>query len=406
VATGIGFVIGLEREHASAGEKKELFAGVRTFVVVVLLGFLSALLGFVLSPWLFIAGLGGVVALTVTSYRAASKRGETGSTTEFTVLLVFLLGGLTLLGYIEASLAIMVVLLVILSLKVSLRRFIGRITDEEFLAFVRFIVVAMLAFPFLPNRPFGPFDAINPREIGWVIVLTSGIGFAGYMLIKFLGSKRGILFTGMVGGLVSSTVVTWVFSKKSRQSGELSAHCTVAILAASCVMVVRVFVWVVIFNQTLLARLLLPLGLVLTAGLLAGWYFYKKQSERENEAAEIPLGEPLNLRDAVFFGLLYTAILLVVSYANHYFGAKGIFLSTAVAALTDIDAITISMAKLGGSSITALTAQKAILLATLCNTVVKIGIALWFGSILLRRFVLIGFGLILLAGLAGFWLLG
>jgi uncharacterized membrane protein (DUF4010 family) len=171
-------------------------------------------------------------------------------------------------------------------------------------------------------------------------------------------------------------------------------------------MVVRVFVWVVIFNQTLLARLLLPLGLVLTAGLLAGWYFYKKQSERENEAAEIPLGEPLNLRDAVFFGLLYTAILLVVSYANHYFGAKGIFLSTAVAALTDIDAITISMAKLGGSSITALTAQKAILLATLCNTVVKIGIALWFGSILLRRFVLIGFGLILLAGLAGFWLLG
>ncbi len=405
VATGIGFVIGLEREYSSLSKKREIFAGVRTFVLVVLFGFMSTFLSFFFSQWIVIGALVVTAIIVAASYWISANKGEMGGTTEFTTMVAFLLGCTTLLGYLDASLAVMVVIVVLLSLKVRLHNLIGRITPEEMVAFIKFVVLALLILPFLPDQTFGPMSVFNPKELGWVIVLTSGIGFVGYLLMKFLGSDRGILLTGIVGGLVSSTVVTWVFSKKSREVPELSANCAVAILAASTIMVIRVFVWIILFNVSLLPSLILPMLLVFLAGLGAALFFYNRQQAPSAVKAEVPLGEPLNLREAIFFGLLYTAILFLVSYANLQFGTSGIMISSAIAGLTDIDAITISVSKLAGNSIALLTAQNAILLATLCNTIVKIGISLWAGSHEMRRYILIGYGLIFLAGLVGFVIL-
>lgn len=405
ISVGIGFLIGLEREHASGQENEEKFAGVRTFIFVVLFGFLAAFLGVYFTHWFVLGGLVATIVVVAISFWVSSNKGQIGGTTEFATLLAFLLGCTTFLGFIEASLAITVVLLVLLSLKVKLQSIIGRITQDEMVAFIKFVVLALLIFPFLPDQTYGPYDVFNPRELGWVIVLTSGIGVVGYTLMKFLGSGRGILLTGIVGGLVSSTVVTWVFSKKSQEIPELSRNCAVAILAASTIMVIRVLVWVIIFNQALLARLIIPMLLIFLVGLGIAIYYHKKQASLTRVEADVPLGEPLNLKEAVIFGLIYSVILIVVSYANSQFGTKGIYISSAIAGLTDIDAITISMSKLAGNSIIALTAQNAILLAALCNTLVKIGIALWTGSKPLRRYVLTGYGLIFVAGIIGFFVL-
>lgn len=405
VATGIGFVIGLEREHSALLKKEEIFAGVRTIVFVILFGFLATFLSFFLTNWFLIFSFLGVITLVAVSYWVSANKGEIGGTTEFATLLAFLLGCSTFLGFVEASLTITVVVLVFLSLKVKLKNIIGRITQVEMYAFVKFVVLALLILPVLPNNTFGPFDVFNPRELGWVVVLTSGLGFVGYLLMKFLGSGRGILLTGIVGGLVSSTMVTWVFSKKSKETPELSSNCAVAILAASTIMIIRVLVWVLIFNQVILSQLALPILLMFLTGLGATFYFYKQQQLLPKVKTDFPLGEPLNLKEAVFFGILYTGILLFVSYANNQFGTNGIFVSSAIAGLTDIDAITISMSKLAGGSIPILTAQNAIVIATLCNTIVKIGISLWSGSKQLRKFILIGYGLIFLAGVVGFIIL-
>lgn len=403
VAIGIGLAIGLEREYSSLVDQRKSFAGIRTFTMVVLTGFVAAFLNAAFFPWIFIFGLAAITLLSGLAYWLTARQGDIGGTTEIAGILAYLLGGMVLYGFIEVSLALTVIVLVLLSSKVRFKAIVGRITQQEIYAFVTFVVVALLIFPFLPNTTYGPYNVFNPRELGWVIVLTSGVGFAGYLLMKFLGSDRGILLTGIVGGLVSSTVVTWVFSKKSKEVPALSENCIVAILAASTIMVIRVLVWVFLFNKNLLNGLKLPIAIVFLAGLGAATYFYRKhkRSERKVEA-ELPLGSPLNLRDAVFFGVLYSGILLLVSFANEQFGASGIYISSAIAALTDIDAITISVSKLGGVTIPALAAQNAILLATLCNTVVKIGIAFWSGSKELRWFILTGYGVIFLAGLVGF----
>lgn len=405
VTTGVGFVIGLEREFSQYSETDEIFAGVRTFTLVALLGFLTAFLSVSFTIWIFIAGFFGVVFLVAISYWVTSQKGNIGGTTEFATIVTFLLGALILIGNINAGLALTVITVVLLSLKVKLRTIIGQLTQNEIYALIRFVVIALLILPFLPNNHIGPYNLINPREIGWVIVLTSGIGFIGYVLMKFLGADKGILLTSIFGGLVSSTIVTYTFSKKSKETPELSRHFAVGIFAASSVMVIRMALLVLVFNKSMLNALVLPLIVIFLTAIGITFYFYKKQLTSSFLNNKLTLGTPLNIKNAVFFGIFYMSILMLVSYSNSEYGEKGIYFSSAISALTDIDAIAISVSKLGGTSIELLTAQNAVLIATLANTLSKIGIAVSIGSSGLKKYVLIGYAIIFISGIVGFLIL-
>lgn len=404
-ATGIGLVIGLEREFSQKDNPHGFFAGTRTFALVAILGFIAGLLGTIYSEWVLLTFALGVVLLIGLGYFITASKGAIGSTTEFSVLLCFGLGLLSFLGYHNMALAITVIVTVILSLKMKVKKVVGKLTQEEIYAFVQFVVMALLIIPFLPNENFGPYDVINPREIGMVVLLTSGISFVGYILMKFLGANKGILITGLLGGLVSSTAVTWNFSKKSKETPELSMNYAVGILAAACIMIARVFLLVYIFNKAMLTGFVLPLVILFAAAVGITAYFNKKQNKNTAVNADIPLGDPLNLKDALFFGLLYTGILILVSYANAEYGSKGIYISSLISGLTDIDAITISVSKLAGTTIDYLTAQNAVLIATLSNTVVKIGISISAGSPTLRKKIIIGYGVVFIAGIIGFAIL-
>ncbi len=392
VAIGIGFIIGLEREHAALKENVETFAGIRTFIFVVLLGFIAATSFFLLSPLVYIAILSFVVILTGISYFITASRGEIGATTEFSVIIGFLLGTLLLLGKIEISLAITVIVVVLLSAKLRLKSFVGAITAEELYDFIRFVVIALLIFPFLPNESYGPYQVLNPREIGRVIILTSGLGFVGYLMMKFLGPGRGILISGIVGGLISSTAVTWVFSKKSKNNEELSHSCAVAILAASSIMAIRVLVWTFIFNRALFDTIAPSISFVFIAAILVTLVIYYRYRRLEVTDTSIRKGKPLDLPGAMVFGIIYTTILLVVSYANANMGDSGLMFSSAIAGLSDIDAITITVSKLAHQDLAFATASDAVLIAMISNTLVKTGIGAWAGSKTLRKDLLIGYG--------------
>ncbi len=405
VATGIGLLIGLEREHEAIISKESIFAGIRTFIILTLVGFIGAGLSFLISPWIFSVVLFGAIILIGISYWVTATRGEIGGTSEVTAILAVLLGGLTFVGYVELSLMIMVIVVVLLSSKPRLQFLIGKITNEELFAFIRFVVICLLIFPFLPDKTYGPFNIFNPHDIGWVIILISGLGFLGYVLMRIFGPGRGILLTGIIGGLVSSTMVTWVFSKKSKEQPVLSSSCATAIFAASTIMVIRVMIWVFIFNNSLAPGLIIPFGIVFLATIGVTVYYYFLDKRKPKIETTIPLGKPLNLVTALFFGILFVAVLFIVAYANEYFGEKGMYISSAIAGLSEVDAITISVLKLANVSISMLTAQNAILMATISNTVVKIGIALWNGSAELRKYIYIGYGLIFIAAMIGFLIL-
>ncbi len=401
VGIGIGLLVGLEREHAALPRKVKPFAGMRTFTLVILLAFLTMALNFLVSPWILPITLSGIFVLIGLSYFISAKD-TAGGTTEISVFIAFFLGILTFLGFIELALAITMIVVGILSSKITLQNFVGKITTSELFAVIRFGVIALLIFPFLPDEAIDPDGIINLREVGLVVLLTSGLNFAGYIMMRIFGKEYGILLTGIVGGIISSTMVTWIFSKKSKEQPLLSSNCTSAIMAAATVMVLRILAWVFVFNKSLFKLLLIPGGIIFLTSLATMLYFHYRQTKTKDNDVEMPLGNPLNLRTALFFAALYTSILFIINLSSEHLGSSGIYLTTLIASMADVNAITISLTKFAGDTLTFTTALNAIILATLGNTVIKIGIALWAGSKELKKYVSISYSFVFLSGIIAF----
>jgi uncharacterized membrane protein (DUF4010 family) len=231
-----------------------------------------------------------------------------------------------------------------------------------------------------------------------MVVFISGISFLGYVAIKVIGPEQGIGLTGLLGGLVSSTAVTLSFSERSNREPQLAKPFALAITVAWTVMFGRVLVEVGVLNKALLSQIWPP---IVAAGLVGlGYCIYLSFSQRTTEKGDMEFSNPFDLGSAIKFGLLYGLVLLISRAAQMYLGNAGIYLSSIVAGMADVDAIALSMAELSGTGALDLeTASNAVILATMSNTIVKGGIALFGGSIALRKPLLPALILILTAGL-------
>ena len=401
VALAIGFLVGLQREYAHRGSK-EIFAGERTLALMGLVGCTAAMAADVLaSPWPFVGVLLTMGALITMAYFVTSRRGGVGLTTETAALLTVLAGALCYWNYLALAVAVAVATTVLLSLKMEMDVFIRRITREDVYATLKFAVITAIVLPVLPNQTFGPppLDVLNPYKIWLMVVFISGISFLGYVLVKVVGSRQGIGLTGLLGGLVSSTAVTLSFSQRSQRETELARPFALAITVAWTVMFSRVLVEVAALNRALLRLLWLPVASAGAAGLAYCAYLYL--SQRTDEEGEVAFSNPFELGPAVKFGLLYAFILLVSKAAQMYLGNTGVYLSSVVAGLADVDAITLSMAELSRAAggLDLVTAKRAIVLAAMSNTVVKGGIVLTSGSPALRRALWPAFLLMLVTGI-------
>jgi uncharacterized membrane protein (DUF4010 family) len=402
VALAIGFLVGLQREYAHGGPGREIFAGERTCALMGLVGCAAAMVADVLgSPWPFVGILLVMGALITVAYRVAASRGSVGLTTEAAVLLTIIAGALCYWGHLALAVAIGVATTVLLSLKLEMDRFVQRIAREDVVATLKFAVITAIVLPVLPNRTFGlpPLDVLNPHKIWLMVVFISGISFLGYVLVKLVGPRHGIGLTGLLGGLVSSTAVTLSFAQRSQRETELAKPFALAITVAWTVMFSRVVVEVAALNVALLRVLWLPMAAAATAGLAYGVYLYF--SQRTDEEGEVVVSNPFELGPAIKFGLLYAMILLVSKAAQMYLGNTGVYLSSVLAGLADVDAITLSMAELSRAAggVDLITARRAIVLAAMSNTAVKGGIVVTGGTPALRRALLPGFLLMLVAGM-------
>ena len=401
-ALAIGFLIGLQREYAHGGPGRDIFAGERTFALMGLVGCTAAMVADVLaSPWPFVGIFIVMGALIAVTYFVGAWRGGVGMTTEVAALVTVLAGALCYWGYLALAAALAVVTTVLLSLKLEMDTFVQRITREDVYATLKFAVITAIVLPVLPNQTFGspPLDVLNPYKIWLMVVFISGISFLGYVLVKVVGSRQGIGLTGLLGGLVSSTAVTLSFAQRSQREAELAKPFALAITVAWTVMFARVIVEVAALNAALLRVLWLPMAASAVAGLAYCVYLYLAQ--RTDEEGEVAFSNPFELGPAVKFGLIYALILLISKAAQTYLGDTGLYLSSIVAGLADVDAITLSVAELSRTAggLTLNTAARAIVLAAMSNTAVKGGIVLTSGSPSLRRALVPGFVLMLITGI-------
>jgi uncharacterized membrane protein (DUF4010 family) len=359
------------------------------------------------SPWPFVGIIFLIGALIVVVYFVSAWRGQVGLTTEVAALVTVLTGALCYWDYLALATALAVATTVLLSLKLEMDIFVQRITREDVYATLKFAVITAIVLPVLPNQAFGPppLDVLNPYEIWLMVVFISGISFLGYVLIKAVGARQGIGLIGLLGGLVSSTAVTLSFAERSQRETELAKPFALAITVAWTMMFPRVIVEVAALNAALLRVLWLPLAASALVGLAYCVYLYL--SQRTREEGDVVVSNPFELGPAVKFGLLYALILLISKAAQTYLGNTGVYLSSIVAGLADVDAITLSMAELSRAAggVDLITAERAIVLAAMSNTVVKGGIVLTSGSSALRRALLPGFVLMLVTGIGVAFLL-
>ena len=400
----IGALIGLEREFVQQRSGGQEFGGIRTFALMSLLGAVAAFLTDRFGFMIFIAAYLGLILMLWASYLGPTIRGvEEGITTEVAALLVPLLGAMVIWDEPAIAAALGVVTALVLALKPGLHNLARRMSAGDLRATLEFAIISAVILPLLPNQGFGPFGVLNPAQIWLLVVLVSGIGFVGYVLMKVLGAEEGIGLTGLLGGLVSSTATTISFAGRSKASAGLSSALAQGILLASAVMFPRMLIEVAVVNAGLLSSVSIPLGaMLLTAGMIVVVLWRRRSADEQSDATGVTLGNPLRWQTAVTFALVFTVVLVGVRAANEYLGSAGVYVASVFAGITDVDSITLSVAELSlvGELDTSV-ASIAIVLAALVNTTVKGVMVMSLGSAELRKTVVRAFGIVLAAGILG-----
>ena len=399
----IGALIGLEREYRQQREEQPDFAGIRTYSLIALLGAVSS---FVIDTYGIVPmamALGALILLTTISYGGTifRRKIETGITTEVAAVLTFFFGVLVMSDQPLVAIALAVVTSLLLAMKGRLHDIIRAMTPEDIYLTLEFALLAAVILPLLPNRTLDPWGILNPFQIWLMVVLVSGIGFSGYVLMKILGPSRGINLMGILGGLASSTATTISLSSASRQYPNLVNHYARAVVLASTVMFPRVFILVFVLYPPLALKVIIPLATMLIAGLV---YIFVVQrigsSEKANIHPEFEITNPLKLTTAIKFGLLFAIVLVVVEFAQSFLGSPGVYLASFLTGLTDVDAITLSLTgRAERAQLSLNVAGLAIVIAAVMNTVSKIGICYFSGSSEFRLPVIKAFLFIIFAGI-------
>ena len=388
----IGALVGIEREKRKAEEHEPSIGGLRTFVVMALLGALGGSLSMLLhSPLVLAAVVATAGAIVLAGYVLAGRQypESLGLTTESAAIVVCLLGAMTTLGHREVAVPLAIVTAAVLAYKQPLHGLVEQIRWDDIYAGLRLLIATFIVLPLLPSEAIDPWGALKPYSLWLLVLLISSLSLVGYVGNRWLGAERGIVLAGLTGGLVSSTAVTLSCARQSKDAAKrATALAACAILVAWCIMFGRVVVEVLVVNRALVASLLVSfvaMGAVAAgaAGILY-WRVAAGPDEERKSVAEVPLRNPFSLTEAAKFGAFFAAVLLVVKFVQSRFPGQGLYMVAGLAGLTDVDAITLSMAEYAKSG-DARVAVNAIAIATLANTVVKCGMVVALGAVALSR---------------------
>lgn len=377
LSLGIGALVGIEREHRGKGELAE---GVRTFMLASFFGMMSSYFSYFLQSFipLYISFISAGV-LTALAYMNKVKTKHLGLTTEFAFLLTFLIGVLLYYDsfpfYLSISAAIL--LTFILASKELLHTFSKHLTNKEIWNAVFFAILAFIILPILPNRTIDPFNAINPFVVWASVITILSISFAAYILMKFFDARMGMILTGLLGGVASSTAVTVSMANNVKKHNRMLYSAIFSMLIASSTMFLRMFFVSSIFNFGVASMLFIPLTILGILGYLLSLSFFEKTMK---EKPKLVLKSPLDLKTALTFGLFFTIILFLSNLAKNYFGESAIYVIALLAGLVDVDAVTISFSSLALTSISPIIAVRGIILVALANTFSKWLLVSWLGT--------------------------
>lgn len=387
IAALIGLAVGIEREWSGrvATAAHPRFAGVRTFLFM---GTLGGAAGWTLSLGyvaLAVTLVGGIALVIGGAYWSASRGAGVDAldaTTEVAALLVVALGVLAGLGETAVAGGAATLMVLALSEKATIRQAVSRLDGVEFRAALQFGVLALVVLPVLPDRAFGPAGGVNPRALWIVVLIFSALNFCGFVARRLVGASRGYGVTGALGGVISSTAVTLQFSRLSRDRRELAPALALGTIAASVVLLPRIVVLSSLLNVAVAVALVpyLAPAFVVGAAVVLVQFARATPASAWNGAAAEAERNPLRLGSAIQMALAFQGALMAIAIVRDTFGTPGVLVSAALLGLTDMDALTLSMNRLGTERHAVALAAQAIAIGVSANALLKLGVAAALGA--------------------------
>lgn len=401
VALGLGLLVGLQRQRTEAR-----LAGFRTFPLVTVFGCFCALLAEEFGGWIVGFGVVGLAAIIVVGNleEIRTGRAEPGMTTEAALLLMFAVGAYLIHGSTAVGIAVGGGVAVLLHLKPQLHEWATRIGDADFKAVMQFVLISLVIQPILPNQFFGPFAVLNPYRIWLMVVLISGISLSGYVIYRVFGQRVGLLASGILGGLISSTATTVSYARRSREVPAMAGMAAFVIMVATTVLYFRILVIIGSTAPGFLPKAGWPLTVMFVAMGLIAWAAW-----RSDHDTNVPLPEqsnPTEMKTALVFAAIYAVVLVAVAAAREYLGERGLYVVGALSGLTDMDAIALSISQMVTSGrIEARMGWRIIVVASLSNLAFKAAIvgALGPGKLLRKISGLFGAGFVVGALVVWLW---
>lgn len=374
----LGFLVGLERGWSFQKKREgERTAGIRTFTLIALSGGLWGILYEHVGELVLGIALLGFTLIIMTGYvQHARKTGKLGLTTEIAAFLTFSVGIAVIMEYIILSVSITIVMVLMLSIKPKLHKWVKTIEPNELYSGILFLIISAILLPLLPNRGLGPWNVLNPFQLWGMVVLIAGISYVGYFSMKYMGKEKGILFTSFTGSLVSSLAVTVTLGRFSRKVKSTDVL-VVGILIATFTALGRVLLLALLLNPSLI-RILGPSVTAMAFVALIAAIYMSKTSEADKSSSRFEVRNPLQLSTAIQFGIVLAAIMLLSEISRQWFGDTGIYGLSLISGMADIDSITLALLDMGGESLTPTIAANGIILAAMSNTLIKGAIFTFF----------------------------
>lgn len=393
IAMALGLLVGLERGWRGREEAEgQRVAGLRTFGLIGLIGggtgalaleFEASMAAAVLVGLVFV-GLSILVA--VVYVRAHPHDGDRGMTTEVSLLASFLLAVLAGVDRLELAAAGTIVMVLLLSYKDALHGWVAKLRYPELTAGFKLLLMSMVLLPLLPNRGFGPWEALNPYVIWWMVVLIAVLSFVGYFAVRIAGARAGTLFTALFGGLASSTAVTLNFARLSRRRKGHERLLAGGILLACGTMYPRMLIVAGLVAPAMFGQLALA-TLAMAAATYGSAAWLLRNRGRSVSADDLLPRNPLELTSALAFGALLAIVMLLGKALTEWFGDAGVYLLAAASGVADVDAINLSLSRMTSDGLALRVASIGIVLAAGVNSLVKSGMAISIGGPLLGRLV-------------------
>jgi len=383
IALGLGLLVGLQRERV-----KSPLAGIRTFALITLFGAVSGLVVPYAGAWTVGFGAAAVAAILIAGnfFRPRPAEQDPGVTTEIAGLLMYGVGVFVVVGDAAPAIAVGGAVALLLHFKEPMHAFVARIGEADLKAIMQFVLITLVILPVLPNRTFGPFDVLNPRQIWWMVVLIVGISLGGYIAFKLFGQKGGAVLSGLLGGTISSTATTVSYARRTRETAAGVHAAALVVVISSGVSVLRIMVELAVVAPSYRLELLPPMGVMLGGFALLSVAAYLLVGDR---ASELPQpGNPAELRIGLVFAGVYSLVLVAVAATKTYIGESGLYAVGVLSGVADMDAITLSTGRLvEAGRVDSSVGWRVVLVASLANLLFKGGVVALLGHPQLLRWI-------------------